>query len=170
MNSTFKDIIDYCRMEAYNSVMLPTESSVWRSFCREYSTKFHTPLLEVEEKLDPEHVIRHVLESQMEGIELEEHIESMMDTIYTVADPNYSAEKAREQQDFDERTVKEEEERKARGESLFDYLRRNSVKKKVKAEMAKPALPPGAPTKGSVDLSHLEKEESGGPGFKDDDS
>jgi cysteinyl-tRNA synthetase len=171
----FKDLIDYCRLEAYYSAMVPTEDSVWRAFAREYSAKFHTPLKTVMDDLNPEFVILNVLEAQMEGVEVDENIEQILDIIYTISDPEYSAQKASEQAEFDARTVKEEKERKMRGESIHKYLLRNSVKKQKMAETAKQKpqqaspIPPGSPTKGHIDLSYLDAEEKNSQGFKRDE-
>ena len=178
----FKDLLDYCRAESLGNAMEPTETSMWRSICREYATKFHTELDKVMNKLDPLHVILNVYESQLEGFDFDEHLEHILDAAYSLSDPNYSKNKAEEQQAFDEQAEQDEKERLERGESLFGYLARTSAKNKAKAKNKKnnpyadskeTTIPTGKPKKmpesGGLDmakLEHLAKEEEEG-GFED---
>lgn len=171
----FRALIDFCSAEALSNSMEPTEEAVWRSICREYSTKFHTPLFQVMENMDPEFVILQVYEARLENIDHEENLEQILDSIYTLEDPAYSKEKAAEQQSFDEQAEKEEEERLERGESLFKHLTRRSVKKaqtKMKEILAKETPKPSAlPKSGGLNmdrLAHLADEDQGS-GFKDDE-
>lgn len=172
---SFRSLVEFCSAEALANSMDPTEAAVWRAYCREYSTKFHTPLNAVMTELDPEYVILHVLEARLENIDHEEHLESILDQIYTMEDPEYSKEKAEEQHSFDEQAEKEEQDRLDRGESLFKFLTRKSVKNnkvKMKEILKKETPKPSTlPKSGGIDmarLAHLEEEEQGS-GFKDDE-
>jgi hypothetical protein len=171
----FRALIDFCSAEALGNSMEPTEETVWRSYCREYSTKFHTRLDVVMNELDPEFVILQVMESRLENIDHDEHLESIMDSIYSMEDPSYSKDKAAEQQSFDEQAEKEEKERLDRGESLFKHLTRKSVKNaalKMKEILKRETPKPNKlPKSGGLDmarLAHLADEEAEG-GFKDDE-
>lgn len=165
----FEDLMNYCKAEAIASLVDPTYESIYRYLCREYSTKFHTPLDQVF-KLDPEFVMLHVWESRYEKMDLDDELENILDTIYTMQDPEYSKAKADEQQAFDEQAEKEEEERIASGESLTAHLKKNQKKNsKGKNKDIEKVPSPGLPKSGGIDmekLKHLEKEEKEG-GFKD---
>jgi hypothetical protein len=177
----FKDLLDFCRAESLGNLMEPTEASVWRSICREYSTKFHTQLDIVMEKLDPYKVILNVYESQLDNFDLDENLEQILDIAYSLSDPNYSKEKAEEQRRFDEQAEEEEKERLESGESLFKYLARKSVKNKGKkkkqalSDKDAPTLktnPKKMPKSGGLDmakLQHLADEEKDGSGFDEED-
>ena|ERR1035437_7158625 len=158
----FRDLLDLCRAESLANLMEPTESSIWRSICREYSTKFHTPLNLVMDKLDPYFVILNVYEQQLESFDLDENLEQILDTAYSLADPNYSKQKEEEQKSFDEQAEKEEKERVESGESLLTYLARKSSKNKKKAKKAPKAKK--MPKSGGINmeaLSHLQEEDQG---------
>ena len=172
---SFKNLIDYCSAKALANSMEPTEESVWNALCREYSTKFHTRLDVVMNDLDPELVVLQVYESRLENVDHEENLEQILDSIYTLENPEYSKDKAAEQQVFDEQAEKEEEERLERGESLFKHLSSRSVKNraKEKKEVAKKVTPKPSklPKSGGLNmekLAHLAEEEEEG-GFRDEE-
>lgn len=55
------------QIQAAESVLDPDEAAYYRRICRWYSTKFHTPLMEVY-KLSTDHVLTNYYESVMEAI------------------------------------------------------------------------------------------------------
>jgi hypothetical protein len=171
---SFKDLIDFCSADALANSMEPTEDAVWKSICREYSTKFHTPLHLVLNALDPELVISQVYASRLENVDHEENLDSILDSIYTMEDPTYSKDKAAEQQAFDEQAEKDENERLERGESLFKHLisrsTKNNATKMKQILKKKTPKPKPMPKQGGIDmdkLAHLAAEEEEG-GFKDE--
>lgn len=161
----FKDLLEYCQAEAIASRVSPTEDSVWRNLCRQYSKKFHTPLSLVLE-MDPEHVILNVYEDQAEEMELEDYqkLEHVLDIIKGIEDPNYEAAKAAEQDEFDRQAELEEEERIKSGKAVHPALQRKLNEKlaadKAKAEGKEPE--PEKPKQGFIDLSYLSKGDSEG--------
>jgi hypothetical protein len=170
---SFRDLLDFCSAKALHESMEPTEEAVWDSICREYSIKFHTPLNVVRDQLSPEFVIAQVYANRLEGIDHEEHLEQILDSIYTMEDPSYSKEKAAEQQSFDEQAEKDEQERLESGESLIKHLMKKSVKKnsnKMKELLKDAPKPKTLPKTGGINmdkLAHLAAEEEEG-GFKDE--
>lgn len=154
MSLDFGDFLDYCRAEALASKFEPTEDSIFRSLCREYSKKFHTPL-HVVYTLDPVDVIVNIYEDQLGDIDLDdlESLESLLDVLYSLADPNYTAEKKKEFDDFAKQAELEEEERLALGKPIHPALKdENSLSRLGNEENKKP-------TSGGIDLSYLENEE-----------
>ena len=90
----FKDLLDTCQAEAIANKLSPTESSIWRSLARSYSKLFSTPLHLVL-NMDSEHVILNVYEYQLKDLDEDkiENLEHLMETIYTIEDPDYDAKK-----------------------------------------------------------------------------
>lgn len=150
----FKELLDFCQAEAIANKLRPTEDSVWRAICRSYSKMFHTPLVDVLD-MDPEHVVLHVYEEQLDEVDDDkyENLEKMLDTILTIEDPEYERIKNERLEEDIAKYEAEEEER----------IRLN---KPIHPALAKPGpldaptdLPPEAPKSGSIDLSYLEDED-----------
>jgi len=152
----FKELLDFCQAEAIANKMAPTEASVWRALCRQYSEKFHTPLVQVLE-MDPEHVILNVFEAQSEDMDVEDYqkLEHIMDTLQTINDPEYERAKAGEQAEFDRRAEEEEAKRIAAGKPVYQGKRKNTFGKTEAPEEKKP-------TGGSINLDYLSKQDSEG--------
>jgi hypothetical protein len=162
---SFKDLLEYCQVEAIASKVSPTEDSVWRGLCRQYSKKFHTPLNQVLE-MDPEHVILNVYEDQAEEMETEDYqkLEHIMDMIRTIEDPNYEAQKQNEQDEFDRQAEEEEAARVAAGKAVHPSLQRKLNQKMAedKAKKEGEEAPKEPPKQGFIDLSYLAKQDSEG--------
>lgn len=153
----FKDLLEYCQAEAIATRMNPTEDSVFRAICREYSEMFHTPLPVVLE-LDPEHVILNVYEKQAESMDIEDYqkLEHIMDTLRTIEDPNYELVKNKEQEEFDRRAEEEEEARIKAGKPVYQPKTKKTLPKD------EPAPEKKLPTGGMVNLDYLSKQDSEG--------
>jgi len=149
----FSELLEYCRIEAIASKMAPTEDSIYRSICRDYSEMFHTPLHQVLE-MDPMHVVLNVYEKQAEGMDIEDYqkLELIMDTILGIEDPNYEAKKSKEQEEFDRQAELEEEERIKAGRPVYQ------AKKKTLPANENPA-DKKLPTGGSINLDYLAKQD-----------
>lgn len=147
----FKDLVEYCQAEAIASRMTPTEDSVYRAICREYSEMFHTPLPQVLE-LDPEHVILNVYEKQAESMDIEDYqkLERILDTLRSIEDPNYEATKNKEQEEFDRQAELEEEERIKAGRPVYQAKKKTLPKNDETPEKK-------LPTGGSINLEYLSK-------------
>lgn len=145
---TLKDIVDFCRVESVASKLNPTEEARWRKFCRDYSKKFFTPLHEVY-NMDPEFVILQVLEEQLDDVDPVEHLETLMNVVYGVEDPNFEATQEKDLQEFIKDAEEEEESRVAEGRAIYQ------PKKKKSEEKPKKELP----KQGYLNLSYLEKQD-----------
>lgn len=150
----FKELLEYCQVEAISSKVSPTEESVWRSLCRDYSIKFHTPLMDVL-LLDPEHVVLNVYELQAETMDTDDYqrLERIMDTLLGIEDPNYEAKKNKEQEEFDRQAELEEEERIKSGRPVYQPKKKTLLKND---EVTQKKLPTG----GMVNLDYLSKQDS----------
>lgn len=153
MTIKFQDVIDLARSIALASKVSPTEESVWRSMCRSYSTKFATPLHLVME-LDPEFVLIHHYESQFDELDdLEEIIESFLDVVYGLEDPEYEKAKKDNDDEFAEEVEQQELLRVAKVKAKAEAL------KKTASEEPK-APDSNLPQSGGINLSYLASEES----------
>ena len=152
----FSELLEYCRIEAIASKMSPTEDSIYRSICRDYSEMFHTPLHMVLE-MDPLHVVLNVYEKQAEGMDTTDYqkLELIMDTIMGIEDPNYEAKKSKEQEEFDRKAELEEEERIKAGKPIYQPKKKTLSKNE---EAPDKKLPKG----GLINLDYLAKQDSEG--------
>ena len=157
----FKELMDTCEAEALSDKLSPTEASVWRRICRAYSEKFHTPLHLVE-RMDPEYVIKHHFDAQLEDTDPDEMIEEYLDNIYSLKDPNH--EKTKDQKLAED--IKKYEEAEAlrikegrpipKSGSRESTLKKLFSKQVVKKEA--PPIPEGAPKEGFVNFGYLKDE------------
>lgn len=152
-----KDLLEYCQAEAIANRMNPTEESLWRYFCREYSESFFTPLYLVLD-MDPEHVLLNVYEKRSEKIDLEDYqkLEAILDTIKSMRDPDYEANKQREQDEFDRQAELEEEERIKANRPVYQPKSKKTLSKKTEEPIEK------RPTQGSINLDYLSRQDSEG--------
>lgn len=161
MALTFDEVLDYCQAIALQNKLRPSDESIWRSICRDYSIKFNTKLTEVL-SMDPEHVILTHYESQLDEVNIEDNYEKLLDMIYSLQDPEYAKQKANELYDYIKQAEREETERVKAGRPIHKGLRHAS---ELNQETKLPEAQPG-PSQGHIDLSYLDKEEQEG-GFDD---
>jgi hypothetical protein len=152
---TLRELTEYCQAQAIADKLSPDEVSVWRSVCRAYAKKFNTPLHTVL-LLDPETVFLHYYEDQLEDLDPAEHLDKMMDIIYTLEDPEYEKTKRDEFDRFIEIAEAVEQERVKAGKPVHPGLKSQTTLQD------KPVTVPETPKSGYVNLSYLEKEESEG--------
>lgn len=162
----FKDILEFCKAQAICNTIEPTELSVWRSICRSYSKKFHTPL-HVVLAMDPEAVMIAEFEDQLEDFDKDKDLEAILDQIYTLEDPEYEGQKRQDLDDFIDHAEHEEQERIKAGKPIHKSMKNEtSLKTLPEKSVDKPKK---LPASGGINLSYLEKEESGmGNGFNED--
>src|SRR4051812_39459391 len=79
---------DTAHAEAIREKISPTNSGMWRSICRAYSTKYATPLHEVLQ-MDPEFIFQHHYETELEAVDLEDNIEAFQRMLRMIEDPNF---------------------------------------------------------------------------------
>lgn len=143
----FNELLQYCKAKAIADSLLPTEDSLWRSACRYYSKRFNTPLSEVM-KLDPEHILLTNFEDQLSEIDIEENIDSVLEQIYRMENPNYEKEEEDDVQEF----IKKVESMEAKKVNDKKELKEKTLLKK---EESKEEFKPMG---GSVDFSNLKDE------------
>lgn len=149
--SKFGEILEYCKAEAIACKFKPTEESIYRSLCRDYSKYFNTPLARVL-KLDPIHVVLNVYEQQLDNWSEEtlnkfETLEELYETIMRIKDPNYDELKEKEIADEMERYEAEEEERLKAGKAIHPALRKQPE-----------LVPDDKPKEGSISFDQSDKE------------
>lgn len=156
----FKDLLDYCQAQAIANTLENTELSVWRNLCRNYSTRFSTPLhLCLDGTIPMEDIMLAVFEDQLDNFEEEKDLENILDTIYAMEDPEYEKQKRDELEDFIIKAEKEEEDRLAAGKPIHRALRGEAS---LPTEETLPEKKPlELPKSGGINLSYLEKEENG---------
>jgi hypothetical protein len=150
---SLKELIDTCKAEAIAYKLYPNALSEWRWFCRQYSKLFNTAL-HIVETMDPEHVILHIYEEQLEEVDAVEHIDELMRKIYAIEDPEFEKLQEDDLQNFVKMAEEEEKERLASGRPVH------------KQELDEPSLLPKSvpkpktfkelPKEGFLNLSHLE--------------
>lgn len=146
---SLKDIVDLCKAQAIANAFSADESAMWRWFCRSYSKAFHTPLAQVLE-MDPEHVVLHFYEDKFDQTDVEEELESLLDQLDELENPDYDRNKQKELKDFIKKAEAEERARVAAGKPIHPAMLKDRGGLQLAPEM---------PTSGSINLSYLEQEE-----------
>ena len=141
----YLELLQYCKIQAIASTLAPTEEALYRKACREFSEHFHTPLMDVY-KLDPELVMLNNFERQMEDIDIDKNIDSILEEIYRIEDPDYEAHEEEDLQKFISKVEADEEER----------MKKNPSKKSLPENELKDELP----NKGGVDFTFLKDGEN----------
>lgn len=154
----FKDLLDYAQAQAISHTLDNSELSIWRSLCRSYSKKFATPLhLCLDGTIPMEDVLLAVFEEQLEKFDEEKDLEGILETIYEMEDPEYIRQKKKELDEYDKQAEREEEERIKEGRPIHKALRGEATG----SEMPEKPKPKELPKSGGINLSYLEREESG---------
>ena len=145
----FTELLQYCKVKAIADSLSPTEESIWRNACRFYSKRFNTPLKEVL-KMDPEHILLNNFEEQLNEIDLEENIDSILEQIYRIENPNYEEDQEKDVQEFIKKV--EDSEKKTKKINKNNELTEKTLLKNNNEQEKK--MPMG----GSVDFSSLKDE------------
>lgn len=154
--SNFRDLLEYVQAVAIAEKVHPTDEGLWRYICRNYSKKFNTPLHEVI-KMDPEFVMLHYYEDQVDAIDTEDDLERILDIIYTLEDPEYERQKEKDVEDFIKESEEQEEERIKAGKPIHPAMKNDSIEKALLGKETK--VEEKQPLGGQIDLSYLEEEE-----------
>lgn len=155
----FKELLDYCKAQAILNTLEGSELSVWRNICRSYSRKFATPLhMCLNGDIPMEDILLAEFEDQLSDFDEEKDLDSVLDKIYALEDPEYEKEKANELEEFIDKAEAEEEERLKKGKPIHSSMK-NEPSLKTLPENA-PKLEENKPTRGGVDLSYMESEEN----------
>lgn len=157
----FKDLLDYCKAEAIANTLLSTELSIWRSLCRSYSKKFSTPLhLCLDGTIPPEDILLAEFEDQLDNFDIEKDLDTVLEQIYRIEDPDYEEKVEEEVQEFMAEAARQERERIRLGKPIHRLLGKEPNLENT------PEKPPALNPKksgGHINLSYLEREEAGNP-------
>lgn len=144
----FSELLIYCKVKAIESLLTPTEETIWRAFCRSYSERWHVPLPKVR-AMDPEEVIAEVLEARYEEMDAFEEIEGILEDIYKIENPRYEKQQKVEMDSFIQNMAKREQKR----------LSAEQEREERRASKLRPEPPKTPPqpkrSGGSVDFSKL---------------
>lgn len=143
----FHDLLIYCKLKAIDTMLNPSEESLWRSITRAYSTRFHVPLPQVRD-MDPEEVIIEVLEARNEDVDEFDEIEGILEDILKIENPGYEKAQKADMDVFIKNMAKREQAR-LDAEDEKEERRTNKLRKQ-------PDKP--KPTKGSVDFGDLKED------------
>ena len=167
---SLQEMLDACQAEAISNRLIPTYASTWRTICRVYAAISNTPLHLVD-SLDPEFVLMHYFEHELEKADLDEQFEVIMDRLYLIEDPNYENEKKQELEDFIVAAEEEERQRLIAKKPIHKAMTdQNPIFADTEEdEPEEVAIPkPKLKESGFLDLSYLEAGDSEGSGFDDE--
>lgn len=153
-----QDLIDLCRAQSIANALYGGEDATWRYICREYSRTFHTPL-HIVKQLEPEEVILEFFSNQMDDVKADDQLDSLLDQIYTLEDPNYAKEVRDELRNFMKQAEAEEEARVKSGKAIHPAIKREdevSLKAPESTPDPEPSQLQDRPSGGSVDLSYFQ--------------
>jgi len=117
-------IYKYFRLKALSDTIDFSDDYFYRKICREFSIKFNTPLLEVE-SLPQEYILQHYYENMHEDIELEDMPEIISETL----NPQGSNEYEDEMQEWIDKSVREEADKKQKKQD--DEIKLEEKPKKI---------------------------------------
>lgn len=146
----FRDLIDLAKIQAIRDALCPTEDSVFKGLCRAYSQRFHVALPQVY-LLDPEHVMREEFAAQLDDVNIEDNMDSILEQIRKLEDPNYEANEEKNLLEWIEDIEMDEEERIDKGLSVYKFHHPKEEKLEGDDEEAEKT-----PTGGSMSFSNLD--------------
>jgi hypothetical protein len=121
---SFRDLLDTASAQALADHLNPSEISVWEKYCREYSTRFHTPLLAVMD-LDPLFVTRMVNSDNLTDFNAEERLEDLHDIVGQLKDPEWDSKKEKAIREELRQIEERERQRVERGEAIHPSLEKD---------------------------------------------
>lgn len=134
---SFRDLLDTSQALALASKLYPDELSIWSRYCREYSSRFHTPLLEVR-ALDPLFVLEQVNADNLSDFNPEENMDQVMEMIGILSDKDYDIKRERAIREELRQIEEREKLRLERGEAIHPSLEKD---KRVIAKEESKSLP-----------------------------
>lgn len=164
----FYSVIELEHIKAIQAALEPTLDSIWRLKCRAYSQKFFTPLHVVMYELDPVMVLQALYEDQYHPSSIGEEMDSLLERLYTIRDPNYQAMSNEDIEDFVDAVLNKEIARLAKTKKVPET---KITSQKAKTETPETITLPGKPKSGGMKFNDLaateEKAEAGKAGFED---
>ncbi len=154
----FNDLLECMEAEALSNKLFATEASIYEYICRRYSQRFSTPLHLVME-LDPAFVVRMHYEAELDEVDLEENLESVLDQAYALQDPNYERSKKDQFAEDIKKYEAQEAERIAKGLPVHKAMAKMPKKTSEKTLLKKEEPTLAGPTEGFVNFGHLKVDE-----------
>jgi hypothetical protein len=147
---SFRTLIDTAQCLALADKLHPTEEAVWERYCREFSTRFSTPLMEVR-SMDPLFVLTQVNGDNLSDFNPEENMESLMEMIGSLSDPEYDLKKERAIREENRQIEERERLRLERGEAIHPSM------EKDKRVITKEQPPKELPKSGGLNMSAINR-------------
>ena len=145
----FYDLLEYCQIKAIYNAIDPNQESIYRIKCREYSTKFFTPLHIVQDQLDPLFVMQALYEDKYTPNIVDEELPELLEKLYKIKDPTYDPMPKEEMENLVDAVLNKEIQRLAKKKALTQETIQQEIKQ---VETKKPIK--------KLDFGHLEALES----------
>lgn len=158
----FTDLLNDAKVDAIQSVLLPTEASAWRGICRSYSIMFYTPL-HVVETLDPEKILQAIYEQQLDNFDPEKHTQGLYEQLCRIENPDWEEDEEEDLEDFIAKAEAKELERVKSGKAIKGLDKPNAKMPTLENTTTKEPVKSNLPISGGVNFDHLaalEQEES----------
>ena len=134
--------------------LLPSEQAVWAKICREFSKRFHTPLLEVH-GMNPEFILTELYSDNLDEWDLEERLPDLEDIVGSLSDPDYDAAKERAFREETRKMVEEERERLKNNRPIHSSLEKDKHVFQKEQPQAEP--PKDFPKSGGLNMNLLKQ-------------
>lgn len=121
---SFRALIDTAQCIALADKLHPSEVAVWERYCREFSQRFATPLLEVQ-AMDPLFVLQQIMADNLSEFDPEERLEDVLDLLGSLEDPEYDAKRERIIREQLRKMEDEERERLKSGRAVHPSLEKD---------------------------------------------
>lgn len=138
---SFRDLIDTATAIALADKLHPTEEAVWARYCREFSIRFSTPLVEVR-AMDPLFVITEVNAENLSDFNPEEQLDALLDMLGSLQDPNYDAKREQSIREELRELAEQDQLRREEGRAIHPSLEKD--KRVIVKEEHKPTELPKA--------------------------
>jgi len=149
----FYTALEISQLRAIHAALEPSAESIWRMKCRQYSEKFYTPLHVVMNQLDPMLVLQALYETQYPPSVIEEELDDILERLYSIKDPEYSAMSKEQVEDLVDAVMNKEIKRTSKVKAPTQQ----TITSEIKAAEVKKLT---TPKSGGMDFGSLEKLEA----------
>jgi hypothetical protein len=136
---SFRDLLTTSQILALSEKLHPDEIAVYERYCREFSTRFSTPLLEVR-ALDPLFVLTQVSCDDLANFNPDENLDALLDMIGSLSDKNYDQKREAAIREEMRLIEEREAERLEKGEAVHASLEKKD-KRVIAPDQPKPQMP-----------------------------
>jgi hypothetical protein len=132
---SFRLLLEAAQAQSLADKLAPTEVAIWESYCRSFSVRFSTPLLQVM-AMDPFFVVQQVNSDQLSEFEPEERLDDLRDMLGHLSDPSYDAKREQAIREELRQLEEQEAERLREGREIHPSLKKD--KRVIAKEEPKP--------------------------------